>query len=89
MIDAYYTSLVLSINTLQCNLISRDKKITKLVETTISSVVDNSDDLRNVHRSRIKKQCDFVFIKSRNDDYTLSVGQKFLYCKLFKLKFKL
>ena len=63
-------------------MFSKDKEIVKLVEATISSIVDNSGDLKNVYLSRVKKSCDFVFIKSRNDDYELSVGQKFLYCKL-------
>ena len=55
----------------------------ELVQTTVSNIVDNHNDLRNVQLSRVKskKPHDFVFIKSRNDDYELSVGQKFLYCK--------
>jgi hypothetical protein len=72
------------INPLQCNVFLKDQKIAKLVETTISSVVEDSDDLKNVYRDRVKKLCDFVFIKSKNDDYALSIGQKFLYCKLLK-----
>ena len=58
------------------------------METTISSVVDDSNDFKNVRLSRIKskKPYDFVFIKSRNDDYELSVGQKFLYCKLINFQ---
>lgn len=54
----------------------------KLVETTISNIIDDHNDLRNVELRRVKsKRHVFVFIKSRNDDYELSLGQKFLYCK--------
>ena len=55
----------------------------ELVETTISNLIDDHNDLRNVELSRVKskKRHVFVFIKSRNDDYELSLGQKFLYCK--------
>ena len=53
----------------------------ELKEIIIRKVVDN---LKNVVPSTIKSKkqhAGFIFIKSRNDDYQLSVGQKFLYCK--------
>ena len=68
---------------LMCTLLSKGQKIEKLVETTVRNIVDNCNDLRNVQLSRVKSRepHEFVFIKSRNDDYELTVGQKFLYCK--------